>query len=168
MRVVSSAGMSWLFCDSAIIVRRLASFLACVQGRHRESLRIWRWPVPEIAEGGSGRGVLLTLPGGTSPKIAEAFGVREDTVRLWRSDFAIGDVEALKARVARGRSGSPFRAKIPIRAFLGDRFAGLLRLEPCQRVALRRTDRNRSRVINATPYPTAPSGTVLYSVMRGP
>ena len=34
------------------------------------------------------RAVLLTLAGWTSPRIAEAFGVREDTVRLWRSDFA--------------------------------------------------------------------------------
>ena len=33
------------------------------------------------------RAVLLTLAGWTSSKIAEAFGVREDTVRLWRSDF---------------------------------------------------------------------------------
>ena len=32
--------------------------------------------------------MLLTLAGWTSPRIAEAFGVREDTVRLWRSDFA--------------------------------------------------------------------------------
>jgi hypothetical protein len=31
------------------------------------------------------RGVLLTLAGWSSPPIAEAFGVREDTVRLWRS-----------------------------------------------------------------------------------
>jgi len=48
------------------------------------------------------RAVLLTLAGWTSPKIAEAFGVREDTVRLWRSDFANGGVEALKASVAPG------------------------------------------------------------------
>jgi len=27
----------------------------------------------------------LTLSGWTSPRIAEAFGVREDTVRLWRN-----------------------------------------------------------------------------------
>jgi hypothetical protein len=33
------------------------------------------------------RAVLLTLAGWTSSKIAEAFGVREDTVRLWRSDL---------------------------------------------------------------------------------
>ena len=30
------------------------------------------------------RAVLLTLAGWTSPRIAEAVGVREDTVRLWR------------------------------------------------------------------------------------
>src|SRR5260370_23482468 len=48
------------------------------------------------------RAVLLTLGGWTSPRIAEAFGVREDTVRLWRSDFAGGGVAALKATVAPG------------------------------------------------------------------
>jgi hypothetical protein len=36
------------------------------------------------------RAVLLTLSGWTSPRIAEAFGVREDTVRLWRGDFGRG------------------------------------------------------------------------------
>src|SRR5579862_5497148 len=46
------------------------------------------------------RAVLLTLAGWTSPKIAEAFGVREDTVRLWRSDFTAGGVAALKASLA--------------------------------------------------------------------
>jgi transposase len=48
------------------------------------------------------RSVLLTLAGWTSPRIAEAFGVREDTVRLWRSEFLSGGVEALKASVAPG------------------------------------------------------------------
>ena len=48
------------------------------------------------------RAVLLTLSGWTSPRIAEAFGVREDTVRLWRSDFVGGGVEALKASIAPG------------------------------------------------------------------
>ena len=48
------------------------------------------------------RAVLLTLAGWTSPRIAEAFGVREDTIRLWRSDFVSGGVGALKARVAPG------------------------------------------------------------------
>ena len=43
------------------------------------------------------RAVLLTLSGWTSPRIAEAFGVREDTVRLWRSDFMRDGVAALKA-----------------------------------------------------------------------
>jgi transposase len=48
------------------------------------------------------RAVLLTLSGWSSPRIAEAFGVREDTVRLWRSAFGRGGVEALKARIAPG------------------------------------------------------------------
>lgn len=48
------------------------------------------------------RAVLLTLAGWTSPRIAEAFSVREDTVRLWRSDFGRGGVEALKASIAPG------------------------------------------------------------------
>jgi transposase len=48
------------------------------------------------------RAILLTLMGWTSQRIAQAFGVREDTVRLWRSDFSHGGVEALKATVAPG------------------------------------------------------------------
>ena len=48
------------------------------------------------------RAVLLTLAGWTSSKIAEAFGVREDTVRPWRSDFAASGVAALKTSVAPG------------------------------------------------------------------
>ena len=48
------------------------------------------------------RAVLLTLAGWTSARIGEAFGVREDTVRLWRSDYAGGGVAALRARVAPG------------------------------------------------------------------
>ena len=48
------------------------------------------------------RAILLTLSGWTSPRIAQAFGVREDTVRLWRSEFARGGVEALQATVAPG------------------------------------------------------------------
>jgi transposase len=53
-------------------------------------------------EADRGRAILLTLSGWTSPRIAEAFGVRQDTVRLWRMDFARGGVEALKATVAPG------------------------------------------------------------------
>lgn len=44
--------------------------------------------------------VLLTVAGWTSPQTGEAFGVREDTVRLWRSDFMNGGVAAMKATVA--------------------------------------------------------------------
>jgi transposase len=48
------------------------------------------------------RAILLTLSGWTSGQIAEAFGVREDTVRFWRSAFLRGGVEALKKSVAPG------------------------------------------------------------------
>ena len=48
------------------------------------------------------RAVLLTLSGWTSPTIAAAFGVREDTVRLWRGAFMAGGVEALRTRVPPG------------------------------------------------------------------
>jgi Homeodomain-like domain len=64
------------------------------------------------------RAILLTLSGWTSPRIAEAFGVREDTVRLWRSDFSRGGTEALKASVAPGpppvKSEAALRAITPL------------------------------------------------------
>ena len=60
------------------------------------------------------RAVLLTLAGWTSPRIAEAFGVREDTVRLWRSDFVRGGVEALRAKVAPGPA--PVKSEAALRA----------------------------------------------------
>jgi transposase len=48
------------------------------------------------------RAIVLTLSGWTSPRIAEAFSVREDTARLWRSNFSRGGTDALKASVATG------------------------------------------------------------------
>src|SRR5687768_14242685 len=64
------------------------------------------------------RAILLTLAGWTSARIAEAFGVREDTVRLWRSAFAHGGVDALKARVAAGpapvKSAAALRVVTPL------------------------------------------------------
>jgi len=64
------------------------------------------------------RAVLLTLAGWTSPRIAEAFGVREDTVRLWRSDFMRGGVPALKAHAAPGpapvKSAAALRVVTPL------------------------------------------------------
>ena len=59
------------------------------------------------------RAVLLTLAGWTSPKIAEAFGVREDTVRLWRSDFMRGGVATLKAHAAPGPA--PMKSEAALR-----------------------------------------------------
>lgn len=64
------------------------------------------------------RAVLLTLSGWTSPRIAEAFCVREDTVRLWRSDFARGGVDALRASIAPGpppvKSEAALRVAAPL------------------------------------------------------
>jgi len=64
------------------------------------------------------RAVLLTLSGWTSPRIAEAFGVREDTVRVWRSDFGRGGVEALRASIAPGpepaKSAAALRVIAPL------------------------------------------------------
>jgi transposase len=64
------------------------------------------------------RAVLLTLAGWTSAKIAEAFGVREDTVRLWRSDFIAHGAAALKASIAPGpppvKSEAALRVATPL------------------------------------------------------
>src|SRR3954453_22059769 len=48
------------------------------------------------------RAILLTLSGWTSGQIAQAFRVREDTVRFWRSAFITGGIEALKTSIAPG------------------------------------------------------------------
>ena len=53
-------------------------------------------------EANRARSILLTLEGWTAGRIAKAFGVREDTVRQWRSDFMKEGVDALKARKAPG------------------------------------------------------------------
>lgn len=67
----------------------------------REALRdLSRSPVRGEAD--RARAVLLTLEGWTAGRIAQAFGVREDTVRQWRSDFMKGGVAALRARKASG------------------------------------------------------------------
>ncbi len=76
----------------------------------------------ERGEADRARAVLLTLAGWTSGRIAQAFGVREDTVRLWRSDFMRGGVEALKATVAAGPS--------PVKSAAALRVATPLLMEP--------------------------------------
>lgn len=60
------------------------------------------------------RAVLLTLGGWTSRRIAEAFAVREDTVRLWRSDFMRGGYEALKASIASGPAPAKTEAALRV------------------------------------------------------
>jgi len=76
----------------------------------------------ERGEADRARAVLLTLAGWTSGRIAQAFGVREDTVRLWRSDFMRGGVEALKASVAPGPT--------PVKSAAALRVAAPLLMEP--------------------------------------
>lgn len=45
---------------------------------------------PGRAEAGRAHALVLTLEGWTSARIAQAFGVRQDSVRLWRREFAPG------------------------------------------------------------------------------
>jgi transposase len=61
------------------------------------------------AEADRARAIILTLSGWTSGRIAQAFGVRQDTVRLWRSDFMRGGVSALKTRTPPG--AAPVKAE---------------------------------------------------------
>ncbi len=72
----------------------------------------------ERGEADRARAVLLTLSGWTSPRIAEAFCVRADTVRLWRSDFARDGVDALRASIAPGpppvKSEAALRVAAPL------------------------------------------------------
>jgi len=62
--------------------------------------------------------VLQTLAGWTSLRITEAFGVREDTVRLWRGDFMRSGVKAPRATVAPGptpvKSEAALRVAVPL------------------------------------------------------
>jgi transposase len=67
----------------------------------------------ERAQADRARAILLTLSGWTSGRIAEAFGVREDTVRQWRCDFRSGGAEALKTRIAAGPA--PVKAQAALR-----------------------------------------------------
>src|SRR6202790_5461072 len=86
-------------------------------GEQRGALSVLA-PARARGEANRTRAVLLTLSGWTSPRIAEAFGVREDTVRLWRGDFARGGVDALKARIAPGpepvKSAAALRVVTPL------------------------------------------------------
>jgi transposase len=65
------------------------------------------------AEADRARAVLLTLDGWSSPRIAQAFGVREDTVRLWRSGFMRAGVDTLKTKLAPGPI--PFKGAAALR-----------------------------------------------------
>jgi transposase len=66
------------------------------------------------AEADRARSILLTLRGWTSSRIAQAFGVREDTVRLWRSEFMNGGAEALETRALPGPEPVKTRAALRV------------------------------------------------------
>jgi hypothetical protein len=51
-------------------------------------------PRLDRAQAERARAILHTLSGWTSARIADAFGVREDTVRLWPSEFMAGGIDA--------------------------------------------------------------------------
>ena len=74
------------------------------------------------AQADRARAILLTLSGWTSECIADAFGVREDTVRLWRSEFMAGGIDALAASVASGPA--------PVKAQAALKVAGPLLSQP--------------------------------------
>src|SRR5215208_2436720 len=74
--------------------------LAATEDQRRALMALSR--SPDRGEADRARAILLTLSGWTSSQIAEAFGVREDTVRFWRSTFMTGGIEALKTSVAPG------------------------------------------------------------------
>jgi transposase len=65
------------------------------------------------AEADRARAILLTLEGWTSSEIGQAFGVREDTVRFWRSEYAKVGPEGLETHVAAGPS--PVKAQAALR-----------------------------------------------------
>ena len=56
----------------------------------------------ERGEADRARAILLTAAGWTRAEIAEAFGVREDTVRFWRSTFLSTGVDGLRRQVSSG------------------------------------------------------------------
>src|SRR4051794_6966001 len=63
----------------------------------------------ERGEADRARAVLLTLAGWSSGRIGEAFGVREDTVRLWRVRFMQDGVAGLRRHSPPG--ASPIKAE---------------------------------------------------------
>ena len=67
----------------------------------------------ERGEADRARAILLTVAGWSSGRIGDAFGVREDTVRLWRMRFMQGGVAGLRTRRPPGASPSRHRTSVP-------------------------------------------------------
>ena len=74
--------------------------LAATEGQRRALMALSR--SRDRGEADRARAILLTLSGWTSAQIAQAFGVREDTVRVWRGAFMTGGLEALEKSIAPG------------------------------------------------------------------
>ena len=71
------------------------------------------------AEADRARAVLLTASGWTSARCAEAFGVRQDTVRFWRGAFMRGGVEALRTCFAPGPAPTRADAALAVAEQIG-------------------------------------------------
>src|SRR3954452_15416479 len=63
----------------------------------------------ERGEADRARAILLSVAGWSSGRIGQAFGVREDTVRLWRMRFMQGGVAGLRTHAPPG--ASPVKAE---------------------------------------------------------
>lgn len=66
------------------------------------------------AEADRARAILLSLEGWTSGRIAEAFGVRPESVRHWRSWFLAEGVDGLRTHIAPGPEPVKARAALSV------------------------------------------------------
>jgi transposase len=88
-------------CDSEVVVVGKSPLAASAERRDGlERLAV----SSNRAEADRARAVLLSLSGWTSAAIGEAFGVREDTVRDWRSTFMREGVAGVERHPAPGCS----------------------------------------------------------------
>src|SRR3954465_15897408 len=68
----------------------------------------------ERGEADRGRAILLTVAGWSSGRTGDAFGVREDTVRLWRMRFMQGGAAGLRPHRPLGASPVKARARLAV------------------------------------------------------
>lgn len=82
-------------------------------GEQREELRALAGS-PDREEADRARAILLSLEGWSSPRIAEAFSVKPDSVRHWRWTFGCEGVSGLRARKALGPEPVKARAALSV------------------------------------------------------